>query len=209
MYTELVSTFKYLEFSIFFVRNPSNLARGHCFKYYYLKKVLNWSFSNSSSKGATHFKHCPSFITQLAQFTVTTALTSVSLLRGTVRGCSSIFYAPPPWLCEGRSNSQWLASPPIKVLVNFTLEVFLSSLLWNPACCWNFTQFCGIKRPHPLLPAIHNLWSRRAKYSISINNGPTHSSGKPWFRSKSFSHYSQNHMGLKQTTQNKIIKGWM
>ena len=177
MYTELVSTFKYLGFSIFFVRNPSNLARGHCFKYYYLKKVLNWSFSNSASTGATHFKHCPSFITQLAQFTVTTTdLTSVSLLRGTVRGCSSIFYAPPPWLCEGRSNSQWLASPPIKVLVNFTLEVFLSSLLWNPACCWNFTQFCGIKRPHPLLPAIHNLWSRRAKYSISINNGPTQES---------------------------------
>ena len=92
MYTELVSTFKYLGFSIFFVRNPSNLARGHCFKYYYLKKVLNWSFSNSASTGATHFKHCPSFITQLAQFTVT----SGSLLLGTVRGCSSIFYAPPP-----------------------------------------------------------------------------------------------------------------
>ena len=44
MYTELVSTFKYLGFSIFFVRNPSNLARGHCFKYYYLKKVLNCVF---------------------------------------------------------------------------------------------------------------------------------------------------------------------
>ena len=74
----------------------------------------------------------------------------------------SLVYAPPPWLCVGRSNSQWLASCPIKVLVNFTLEVFLSSRLWNPAWRWNFTQFWRIKPQHPLW-AIHNLWSH-AKY---------------------------------------------
>ena len=75
MYTELVSTSKYSGFSNFFGRNPSNLARGYSYLKKVQPKVLNWSFSNSASTGATHFKHCPSFITQLAQFTVTTALT--------------------------------------------------------------------------------------------------------------------------------------
>ena len=128
------------------------------------------SFQTLPSFIAAHTLHCHCFSFSL-----------VSLQ------CYSIplVYAPPPWLCVGRSNSQWLASCPIKVLVNFTLEVFLSSRLWNPAWRWNFTQFWRIKPQHPLR-AIHNLWSH-AKYSSSINKGKSNS----WFYSNS-PHYSQH-----------------
>ena len=77
------------------------------------------------------------------------------------------------------------------MLVNFTLEVFLSSRLWNPAWRWNFTQFWRIKPQHPLSAAIHNLWSLHAKYS-SVNKESSHS-GKGWF-AKCFEAYMYCHV---------------